>query len=513
MSEFALQMQHITKAYREGFVAIHDANLEVRKGEIHGLLGENGAGKSTFVKLLSGVLPPDEGVILLEDKPYAVKTPAEAAQLGVFKLQKRSDLVPSLTVAENICLGKGEGFLFDKEQAVKTTQALINQFGIVLDPNQLAVRLNEEDALETELLKAVHQGVKLLIIDEPSSHISMAQVEYLFTMLRKLKDAGITILYVTNHEKEVMHICDRVTIMRDGTTQDPVEVAATTATELRRGITSERAIKPLLKSPFRPQDTVLKVRNLATYHTPGLTALTDINFSVREGEILAVLGNASSGTHTLCEAIAGLGHIVGGQIAVYDDDVTKDGVQGTRALGVSFLIAASHRTGVANTLSIQENLLPYQYSNPEYLNEGLLDNDKLAQEAQHLLEEYQIDYDDVNDLASTLSSASKQKLLFARECSNEPVLLIAYRPTAGTSGANASLLRQKLLELRREGTAILLVPTDAEEYRLLADSSLVLHQGRQTACCQGKPEQEILDQYISGELCMTREEMEAMCFE
>ena len=209
----------------------------------------------------------------------------------------------------------------------------------------------------------------------------------------------------------------------------------------------------------------------------------------------------------------GWGHIVGGQIAVYDDDVTKDGVQGTRALGVSFLIAASHRTGVANTLSIQENLLPYQYSNPEYLNEGLLDNDKLAQEAQHLLEEYQIDYDDVNDLASTLSSASKQKLLFARECSNEPVLLIAYRPTAGTSGANASLLRQKLLELRREGTAILLVPTDAEEYRLLADSSLVLHQGRQTACCQGKPEQELLDQYISGELCMTREEMEAMCFE
>ncbi|MEG1932481.1 MAG: hypothetical protein RR075_05170, partial [Pygmaiobacter sp.] len=197
----------------------------------------------------------------------------------------------------------------------------------------------------------------------------------------------------------------------------------------------------------------------------------------------------------------------------YDDNVTKDGVKGTRALGVSFLIAASRRVGIAPSLSVQENLLPYQYSNPDYLKDGLLDNEKLAQEAKDLMREYHIDCEDASEPASTLSSSSQQKLVFARECSNEPVLLIAYHPTAGTSSANAAFLQQKLLELRRGGTAILLVPTDSEEYRQLADSTLVLRRGERVAYCEGRLDPEQLDAYSFGAQSMTKEEMEALCVE
>ncbi|MEG1932480.1 MAG: ATP-binding cassette domain-containing protein, partial [Pygmaiobacter sp.] len=294
-----------------------DANLTLEKGEIHGLLGENGAGKSTFVKILSGVLPADEGTILLASQLFAPASPAQAAALGVIKLQKRSDLVPSLTVAENIVLGRATGKLvLDRAAAIKITQKLIERFGIELDPSAVAAHLSEEDTLETELLKAVYHGVKVLIIDEPSTHISMGQIEYLFEMLHRLQRVGITVLYVTNKEKEIHRVCDRVTIMTDGTTTETLRVADTSPLQLRGLMTSGKAVVSLAKSVFHPGETVLKVRELDTYHEQGSPALDDVSFSVREGEILAVLGNAESGTHTLCEAIAGLGHIVGGKITV-----------------------------------------------------------------------------------------------------------------------------------------------------------------------------------------------------
>lgn len=510
MSQIALQMEHISKAYREGFVAIKDASLTVKKGQIHGLLGENGAGKSTFVKLLSGVLPPDSGTVLLEGQPFSAPSPADAARQGVIRLQSRPDLVPSLTVAENIVLGdRDAGFLANRTRAVEVTEKLIRKFGIELDPNALAAHLNEEDTLETELLKAVHHGVKLLIIDEPSTHVSMGQIEYLFEMLHRLQRTGITILYITNHVEEALHVCDTITVMTDGTTGDTLDAKTAGVAQLKMLMTSGAPHRRPVKPDLELGETVLRVQDLATFHQVGQPALDDLDFTIRAGEILAVVGNADSGARQLCEAIAGLQRIVGGKIELFDEDITKDGVAGTRSLGVSFLISAPGRLGVASSLSIQENLLPYQYANPAYLHEGLLDDEKLQQLARKLVQEYDIDCGSVDDLAGTLSAASAQKLMFARECSNEPVLLIAYRPTAGTSEANAALLRRKLVQLQQEGTAVLLVPTDAEEYQQLADSTLVLHEGRASAHCTGLLALDELDAYATGRKQMTQEEMEA----
>ncbi|MCI6640906.1 MAG: ATP-binding cassette domain-containing protein [Pygmaiobacter massiliensis] len=510
MSQIALRMEHITVAYREGFVAINDAGIELEKGSIHGLLGENGAGKSTFVKLLCGVLSPDAGQIFLNEKPFSALNPADAARRGIIKLQKQSDLVPSLTVAENITLGdKQNSFWLEPEEGVEITNQLAQQFGIELDPNAIAAHLSEEDTLETELLKAVHHKVQVLIIDEPSTHVSMGQIGYLFQMLRRLADSGITVLYVTNRPDEVVHLCDRVTVMADGTTRQTMLVSETSQAQLKMLMASGRPRLKPVRTPFKPKREVLRITDLATFREPGKPALEDLDLVVREGEIVAVMGNADSGARQLCDAIAGLLKTVGGSVRLFDENITKDGMAGTRQLGVSFLINDPNTSGIAPRLSIQENLLPNQYTNPAYLKDGLLDGEKLRRRAEKLVEEYQIKCDSVEDMASTLSQASARKLLFARECSSEPVLLVAYRPTAATSTNNAALMRRKLIALRDEGAAILLVPTDLEEYQQLADTTLVLHQGRVAAYCEGLLEPSELDAYMTTPAQPANDEMEA----
>lgn len=506
-----MQLEQVTKGYREGFVTIKNASITVKQGEIRGILGENGAGKSTLVKIVSGVLPPDSGKIWLDGVEYHAQNPAQAASLGIIKLRKKPDLVPGLTVAENIVLGNStEGVVFNRKQAVKITEELIERFHIELDPNALAGHLNEEDTLETELLKAVHHGVKLLIIDEPSTHVSMGQIEYLFEMLRRLAENGVTVLYITNRAKEALHVCDTITVMTDGTTGKTLDADKATEIELKALMNSNKHFVRPDKKQHALGDEVLWVEDLATFKEPGTPALEDVDLTIRQGEVVAVVGNADSGAKELCYAIAGMMRIVGGKISLFDEDITHDGVKGTRDLGVSLLISQPRLAGVAPKLSIQENLLPSQYANPEYLHHGLIDNDKLTAKAQELICEYDIECNSVNDLASTLSAASAQKLLFARECSSEPVLLVAYRPTAGTSEENAAMLRRKLLDLRNAGTAILLVPTDPEEYRALADTTVVLHKGRVAATKQGRMTTLQMDAYSTGKEKMTTQEMEAM---
>ncbi len=515
MSQECLRVEHIQKAYTEGFVAIKDASLTVRQGEIHGLLGENGAGKSTFVKILSGLLGRDGGTFTLCGVPASPSSQEEAARLGIIKLQKRSGLVPSLTVEENILLGRQKNSLapLDRAQMRREIGALLEEFAMDPAPQDLAKNLTAEDALETELLKAYYAGAKLVILDEPASYFTIAQTEELFALLRKLAAKGIAILYVSNQVREMLELCENITVMEGGVTTGEYAAADMTLRRLQNRMVREN--KPEKVRWTRPQrgETVLKVRDLSIFRGEAHQAVQKVSFSVRAGEILAIIGKPDSGARELCEVIAGLTPAVAGRVTVFDDDITADSVRGARELGVSFLLSSPQRIGVAPSLSIQENLLPYQYTNPAYRNHGLLDQEKLRQEAQRLVQEYDIRCASVEENASVLSTSSAQKLLAAREFSNEPVLLVAYQPTFGTSEETAAFLEKKLLELRDEGTAILLVPTDLDEFAAIADSALVLYQGSITAYLPKVTGKEELDPYISGERRMTQEELEAVCFE
>ena len=508
-------MEHICKAYTEGFVTIKDASLTLAAGEIHGLLGENGAGKSTFVKIISGLLAPDGGVFELMGEPVAPRSPVEAARLGIVKLQKRSGLVPSLTVEENLLLGRQKNSFspLDRKKMRREVAALLKEFEMDPGPSDLALHLTAEDALETEVLKAYYAGAHLIILDEPASYFSLAQTEELFTLLRRVAAKGVSILYVSNQVREMLELCDRITVMEGGITTATLAAAETSPQQLQRRMVQENKAPKVHKTRAKPGDTVLKVRGLSTFRNAQRPVLNNVSFSVRAGEILAVVGKPDSGTRELCEVVAGLDSAVAGQVLVFDDDITGDSVRGVRDLGVSFLISTPQRIGVAPALSIQENLLPYQYTNPAYRSHGLLDKEKLKAEADRLIGEYDIRCAGGWENAAVLSTSSAQKLLAAREFSNEPVLLVAYQPTFGTSEETAAFLEKKLIELRNEGTAILLVPTDWDEFATLADSALVLDKGQVSAYLPKVQGGEVLDPYINGESRMSDEELEAVCFE
>ncbi len=515
MSQECLRVEHIQKAYTEGFVAIKDASLTVKQGEIHGLLGENGAGKSTFVKIISGLLPRDGGTFELCGVPVSPSSQEEAAQLGIIKLQKRSSLVPSLSVEENILLGRQKNTLapLDRKQMRREISALLKEFSMDPAPQDLARNLTAEDALETELLKAYYAGAKLLILDEPASYFTLAQTEELFALLRKLAAKGIAILYVSNQIREMLELCENITVMEGGFTTGEYAAADMTVRRLQNRMVRQNKPEKIHKTRPQPKETVLKVRDLSIFRSEAKQAVQKVSFSVRAGEILTLIGKPDSGARELCEVISGLAPAVAGKVTVFDDDITADSVRGVRELGVSFLISSPQRVGVAPSLSIQENLLPYQYTNPAYRNHGMLDQEKLKQEAVRLVKEYDIRCGSVEENASVLSTSSAQKLLAAREFSNEPVLLVAYQPTFGTSEETAAFLEKKLLELRDEGTAILLVPTDLDEFAAIADSALVLYQGSVSAYLPKVSGKEELDPYINGEKWMTQEELEAVCFE
>ncbi|MDD2993413.1 MAG: ATP-binding cassette domain-containing protein [Pygmaiobacter sp.] len=515
MPQECLRIEHICKAYSEGVVAIQDACLVVQQGEIHGLLGENGAGKSTFSKIISGQIKPDSGLFELMGKPVHPQSATEAAQIGIVRLQKHSGLVPSLTVEENILLGHEKGFLrpLPRKQMRSEIAALLKEFAMDPGPADLAQHLTAEDALETEVLKAYYAGAHLIILDEPASYFSVAQTQELFALLRKVAAKGVAILYVSNQVDEMLELCDNITVLVDGITTKTVPAWAAAAQQMKHDMEHEGMAYQVSCPPAHLGDTVLKVRGLSTFRDKTHPVLNNVSFSIRSGEILALVGKPGSGIKEICEVVAGLVPAVTGQVLLYDDDILGESVRGVRDFGVSFLISNPQRTGVVPSLSIQENLLPYQYTNPEYRNHGFLDKEKLKEEADRLIKEYDIRCISGQENAGTLSTSSAQKLLAAREFSNEPVLLVAYQPTAYTGDSAAAFLKKKLIELRDEGTAILLVPTDWREFSTLADSVVVLHQGSVAACIHGVQGNEDLNPYINGQARMSNEELEAVCFE
>ena len=514
MSQTALKLKNIVKAYSEGHIAIRDVSLTIKNGEIHGLLGENGAGKATLVKILTGSLQPDDGEIIFKDEDYTPRSEVDAVKCGMMKVQDISGLVPSLTVAENIILGKRDNSIFiDKKSSVEITEKLVEEFELTLNPNTVVEYLSDQDKMLTEILKAVHHGIQMIVINQPSTHVSAGQIEYLFDLMKKLKSKDMTILYVTNSPDEIMRVCDGVTIMREGSVVRKATTRKTNVFELKNIISSGERAKLVKNTLFNPGDVVLKIRNLTTYRQSGTAGVDNISFSIREGEICALMGNGESGALELCNAIIGREKLAGGKIFVYDDDISSEKVVDIRKLGISFLVQSSGELPIADTLSIQENILPLQHVNPTYNTAGFLNNKLLKEEAQELVSEYRIECNSVEDLAGTLSKSGKRKLLFARECSNEPTLLIAYRPTENATDSNIALMQQKLIDLRNNGTAILLIPTNEQEYRSIADSTITLNNGKLTSSSEGCFKAGLAEAYMNGELEMTPEELEARCFE
>ncbi len=479
MPEEILLMDKITKVYPNGFVANKDVTLSINKGEIHALVGENGAGKSTLMKVLFGIEQPEEGKIYIKGKEVKINNPLEAIANGVGMVHQHFMLVPSLTVAENVVLGmepKKNG-LFDFEEAVRITEEAVNKYNLKVSARAKVEDLPVGFKQKVEIIKALVRGAEILILDEPTAVLTPQETAELFVELKHLRDQGHTIVFISHKLNEIKELCDRLTVLRLGKSVGKAIVADVTEQEISKMMVGRDVVLKVEKTKAEPKETVLKVRDLRIASDTGRTIVDNISFSVRKGEILGVAGVEGNGQSQISEAITGLLGFQNGSITVNGVDVKGKSIRRIREMGVSHVSEDRMTYGVAATSGVKDNVISDRYYKKEF-NKGLLmDKKKIEDLSDRLIKEFLIKCDDRDRAVKMLSGGNMQKVVVAREFSNNPKLVIANQPTRGIDVGATEFIRKRLVELRDEGTAVLLISADLNEVLELSDSLIVMNEG------------------------------------
>ena len=511
-----LRMENITKVYPNGIMANKDVNFSIAAGEIHGLVGENGAGKTTLMQILFGLNHPEKGKILLEGKEIQIGNPNAAIAYGIGMVHQHFMLVPSLSVAENLVMGvePRKGVTLDLSEAIRITRDLSEKYNLKVDP-RLAVRdLPVGTKQKVEILKALHRGARILILDEPTAVLTPQETDELFDELKLLKDEGNTIIFISHKLNEIKALCDRVTVMRAGRSQGVFDVADVTEQDISRLMVGRDVILQVEKNPAKPKEAVLKVTDLTIVNRFRKKAVDDISFSVRKGEILGIAGVEGNGQRELVEALTGLGKYASGDIGITGTDIKRLSIRGIRDLGTSHIPEDRMTYGCAADLSIEMNLLAYKHDHPEYNKKNfLMDMNAIKDVSEKLVEEYRILCSSPQQEVRRLSGGNIQKVVVAREFSSDPKLIIADQPTRGIDVGATEFIRKRLVSLRDEGSAVLLVSADLNEVMELSDSLIVMYGGKISAYIEDASSisEEDLGLYMLGLKSQGAEEIGRVC--
>lgn len=515
---YILEMRGITKVYPNGFIANKNVNLAVREGEIHALVGENGAGKSTLMKVLFGIESHEEGEILLNGQPANITDPISAIEKGIGMVHQHFMLVPSLTVAENIVLGqepRKSGILMDMEKAVKETQEICDKYNLKVDPMARVRDLPVGQKQKVEILKALYRKAKVLILDEPTAVLTPQETDELFVELKRMKEAGHTIIFISHKLNEVKELCDRVTVLRLGKTIGTADLEGLTEQEISRMMVGRDIILKIEKNVAKPVEEVLRVRNLSLNSADGRPILRDVSFSVRKGEILGVAGVEGNGQRELSEIITGLQSFARGEVSIEGGDIRGKSIRQIREMGVSHISEDRMTYGVADRGTVAENVISDRFGKKEYCSFGFLKKKAINDLTKKLIAEFRIKCDDEDAPVKTLSDGNMQKVVAAREFSQNPRLSIVNQPTRGIDVGATEFVRNKIVELRDEGTAVLLISADLNEILELSDSLIVMHGGEIVAYLpdSGKVTENELGEYMLGIKHQTPEEIRRVCHE
>ncbi len=479
MQNELLKMENITKVYPSGIVANDGVNFSIREGEIHAVCGENGAGKSTLMKILFGLHTPEEGRITLRGKEIHLTSPTVAIEHGIGMVHQHFMLVPSLTVAENMVLGvePKKGIFINMDEAVRITQELAEKYNLHVDPKAKVEDIPVGIKQKVEILKALLRGAKILILDEPTAVLTPQETTELFKELKLLKDKGHTIIFISHKLNEVKELCDRITVMRNGKSMGVHDTSDVSEEDISRLMVGRDVVLRVVKDDASPKEAVLNVKDLKFINELGKDALKGISFSVRKGEILGIAGVEGNGQSELVESITGLKRPTSGSIKVTNQEVTRKTIKEIRNLGTSHVPEDRMTYGVAGDMSIEQNVISDCYDSKE-LNGGiLLKMKRIKERAEKLSKEYRVKCDSSDQKVRMLSGGNIQKVVVAREFSNDPKLLIANQPTRGIDVGATEFIRKRLVELRDEGSAILLVSADLNEVMELSDSLIVMYGG------------------------------------
>lgn len=474
---YLVEMRGIVKKFPT-VTALDKVDFKVKPGEIHALLGENGAGKTTLMRILYGMYRPDAGEIFMDGLKVNIDSPNTALKIGIGMVHQHFMLVDKLTVLENIALGLEEGLRIPVNRIKSRITELSKTYGLSIDLNARIWQLSTGEQQRVEILKTLYRDVRLLILDEPTSVLTPIESEELFKSLRKMVEAGKSIILITHRLDEALRVSDSITVLRKGrivaADVKPGEASRLDLVSMVVGKSLE--FKPEAKGLKTGLKPVLEVENLRVLDDRGVIAVRDVSLSLREGEILGIAGVAGNGQKELVEAITGLRKPLKGSVKILGVDVTNSPPERIISLGVAHIPEDRFRYGVAPELSVADNMV--MKHSKRFSKRMFMDRNAIRRETEKLVQEFEIVTPSVDAPVSLLSGGNIQKLIVARELSISPKILVASNPTSGLDVASTNYVHWVFHRLRSSGSSVLLVSEDLEEVLALSNRIIVMRGGK-----------------------------------
>ena len=502
-SPYAIEMLHITKRF-PGIIANDDITLQLKRGEIHALLGENGAGKSTLMSVLFGLYQAEEGVIKKDGKEVQIKDPNDANDLGIGMVHQHFKLVECFSVLDNIILGvepTKHGFL-QKKEAREKVMALSEKYGLHVDPDAIIEDITVGMQQRTEILKMLYRDNEILIFDEPTAVLTPQEIEELMQIMKNLAAEGKSILFISHKLAEIMAVADRCTVLRKGKYIGTVETKNTTVEQLSAMMVGRNVNFHVEKKPSTPGNVILEVENMTVASkVHKKDAVKDVSFKVRAGEIVCIAGIDGNGQTELVYGLSGLEPLKSGKILFKGQDITKASIRKRSTSGLSHIPEDRHKHGLVLDYPLEYNIILQRYFEPEFTTKaGFLKRKPIREYAERLIQEYDVrSGQGPITIARSMSGGNQQKAIIAREIDKAPDLLLAVQPTRGLDVGAIESVHKQLVAQRDAGKAVLLVSLELDEVMDVPDRILVMYEGEIVGELDPKKTtQEELGLYMAG---------------
>jgi len=479
MADIALEVKEITKQF-PGVLANDHVSLNLKKGEIHALLGENGAGKTTLMNMVYGLYNADSGQIFVDGKEVHIKDPTDAINLGIGMVHQHFMLIPVFTVAENIVLGNEtvRGAQLDRKAAAARIRDLSKQYGLEIDPEALTGDLPVGVQQRVEIIKALYRHANILILDEPTAVLTPQEANDLFRIMRELTQRGVSIIFISHKLKEVLTIADRITVLRGGRVVGETTPAQSDEHSLASMMVGREVVLTVEKGAAKPGDVVLSVENLRVKDKRDHEAVAGVSFEVRAGEVLGIAGVQGNGQTELVEALTGLTHSLAGKVTLAGHDVTNAPPRRLVDIGLAHVPEDRHQYGMIGVYPIADNMILNTYHHAPFARGITMNNAAIEAYAKKLVAQFDVRTPSVYTKGSSLSGGNQQKMVVAREFSRPIKLLIASQPTRGLDVGSIEFIHKRIIEARDQGVAVLLVSAELDEVMSVSDRIAVMYRGK-----------------------------------
>ena len=477
--ENVIEMREITKVFGE-FVANDKINLELRKGEIHALLGENGAGKSTLMNMLAGLLEPTSGEIVVNGQVVKLDSPSKAASLGIGMVHQHFMLVEAFTVSENIILGSEltKNGVLDIARATREINELSERYGLAVDPSAKVADISVGAQQRVEILKTLYRGADILIFDEPTAVLTPSEIDELMAIMKNLVKEGKSIILITHKLDEIRAVSDRVTVIRRGKSIETVEIAGATNADLAEMMVGRSVSFKTEKQAAQPKEVILSIKDLVVNENRGVPAVKNLSLDVRAGEIVGIAGIDGNGQSELIQAITGLRKIESGSVELKGQSIVGLRPRQITEMSVGHVPEDRHRDGLVLEMMISENIALQTYYKEPLSKKGILNYSNIIGYAKQLMQEFDVRAASEIVPAKALSGGNQQKAIIAREVDRNPDLLIVSQPTRGLDVGAIEYIHKRLIQERDNGKAVLVVSFELDEILNLSDRIAVIHDGK-----------------------------------